>query len=105
MGWQDHDKFLNIIKNIDIIIQISNSETFNIVAADAVKMNVPVIGSSEIPWLPKEYCANPNDIDNICNRIIHVYNNLNCVSITSEQFLSLKYYILKTKLIWNRYFT
>lgn len=36
---------------MDVVIVTSLSETFNIVAADAISAGVPVVGSNEIPWL------------------------------------------------------
>ena len=50
-GWEDRPTFLTSMEDIDILMQVSLSETFNIVAADAVWVGRPVLGSSEIPWL------------------------------------------------------
>lgn len=49
--WTDHDAFLELIKTIDIGMQISFSETFNIVAADFVYCNVPIVVSEEITFV------------------------------------------------------
>jgi hypothetical protein len=46
--WMDHDEFLDVISEIDIGMQMSMSETFNIVSADHIKCNVPIITSNEI---------------------------------------------------------
>lgn len=63
--WLSHDDFLRLIKTMDMGLQVSFSETFNIVAADFVNLNVPIIGSKEISWLNSFYQANPNNIDDI----------------------------------------
>jgi hypothetical protein len=52
--WLDHEDFLVETSKLDILSQVSMSETFNIVAADAIKVGVPVLGSEQIPFLPNE---------------------------------------------------
>lgn len=49
--WMTHAEFLKVLRGIDICAQVSFTETFNIVAADAMFSSVPVVASSEIPWI------------------------------------------------------
>lgn len=64
--WVNHDEFMSLVKEMDLGIQISFSETFNIVAADFVTAGVPIVGSSEISWLNMWYKEPyPTDIDDI----------------------------------------
>jgi hypothetical protein len=49
--WLDHAEFLEVLKEMDISSQVSLSETFNIVTADAVNLNIPVVTSAEIAWV------------------------------------------------------
>ena len=58
--WMPHDKFIHVIRKMDIGLQVSLSETFNIVAADFVDNNIPIIGSYDIEWLPRCFKTNPN---------------------------------------------
>lgn len=67
--WMLHEDFLKLIKSMDFGLQVSFSETFNIVAADFAYSNVPIIGSPEIEWLSGFFQANPTDIDSIVNRL------------------------------------
>lgn len=67
--WMLHADFLKLIGSMDLGLQVSFSETFNIVAADFVHMGVPIIGSPEITWLNSLYQATPTDIDNIVNHL------------------------------------
>ena len=64
-GWVDHPEFLKLVSFMDLGMQVSFTETFDIVAADFVNVNVPVIGSSEVSWLDKSYKANCTDMNNI----------------------------------------
>lgn len=50
-GWLSNDDFQRLlIENIDISLQVSFSETFNLVAADSVACGVPIVVSEEIDW-------------------------------------------------------
>ena len=64
-GWLNHPEFLELISFMDLGMQVSFSETFDIVAADFVYSSVPVVGSPEVTWLDEDYqanCTNMNDI-------------------------------------------
>lgn len=78
--WMEHAEFLKVIKTMDISLQVSFSETFNIVTADAVSQNVPVVGSNEIPWLPYCSVANPNDSEDIARVMTRIWTESKWVS-------------------------
>uniref|UniRef100_A0A6C0E220 Glycosyl transferase family 1 domain-containing protein n=1 Tax=viral metagenome TaxID=1070528 RepID=A0A6C0E220_9ZZZZ len=99
--WSKREDFLEICKTIDIGMQVSFTETFNIVSADLVSNGVPVLGSSEIPWLDLSYIANPVDVEHIVNQISYVYNNSE-KNVRDNQDSLLKY-TNETIKIWNEY--
>jgi hypothetical protein len=49
--WYSHSDFLYIVKQMDLGMQVSFSETYNITAADFIHMDVPIIGSNEIKFI------------------------------------------------------
>jgi hypothetical protein len=49
--WENRETFLSSLEQTDLLMQLSFSETFNIVAADATWVGRPVLASAEIPWL------------------------------------------------------
>jgi hypothetical protein len=64
--WMNHGEFLGLVKKMDLGMQISFSETFNIVAADFVASNIPIVGSREISWMNLWYKEPfPTDVDEI----------------------------------------
>jgi len=69
-GWLDRKHFLNLVSTMDACMQVSLTETFNITAADAVLMNVPIVVSHEIDWLPSTAKANPTEINDIIDKLI-----------------------------------
>ena len=48
--WEDRETFIQTLRGIDMSMQVSMSETFNIVAADAVLAGISVVASDELPW-------------------------------------------------------
>jgi len=49
--WLPHEDFLKLVKKMDIGMQVSFSETFNITAADFVYMGVPIVVSDEVRFV------------------------------------------------------
>jgi hypothetical protein len=64
IDWLEHRDFLDVVSGMDMCLQVSFSETFNIVAADSVSRGIPTIVSREIPWAKAGF-ANPTSIDSM----------------------------------------
>jgi hypothetical protein len=56
--WVSHAPFLGLVHKMDLGMQVSLSETFNIVAADFVSAGVPVVVSPDIAWQTSQLKAN-----------------------------------------------
>lgn len=65
--WMSHEEFLKILSSMDICSQVSFTETFNIVAADAMTQGVPLITSKEVPWLGHYAYRDPNSSEDIAS--------------------------------------
>jgi glycosyltransferase involved in cell wall biosynthesis len=63
--WMIHAQFKDLLSTMDIVTQVSFSETFNIVAADAVVQGVAVVTSDEVTWASRCFYADPTDSHNI----------------------------------------
>lgn len=59
--WQPWADFRHTVRHMDLVMQPSFTETFNIVSADACSEGVPVIGSAAIEWLPKHWHSSVDD--------------------------------------------
>lgn len=64
-GWLSRDEFLKVVREMDIGMQVSFSETFNIVSADFVSEDIPIVTSSEVDWMPIVFTADPTDVDSM----------------------------------------
>ena len=49
--WQDHEKFSRLVASMDLGMQVSLSESYNIVSADFVWNSVPIVVSEEIVFV------------------------------------------------------
>jgi hypothetical protein len=69
--WMEPDVFIDRLhEHIDIGMQVSLTETFNVVSADYVTAGLPIVVSSEVPWCSKLNQADPDSIDSM----VHVLN-------------------------------
>ena len=102
-GWLSHDEFIDLVQTMDIGLQVSFTETFNIVSADFVNNNIPVVTSNEVEWVSPIYFANPSKANSIVSRmrraIITSRFKLNWLNK-----LSLWNYSLNSEKIWTKYF-
>jgi glycosyltransferase involved in cell wall biosynthesis len=48
--WSDHKQFLELLAEVDVAMCVSFTETFCIVAADAVSVGTPLVCSGQVPW-------------------------------------------------------
>ena len=69
MLWLEHKDFLKFLTEMDLGMQVSLSESFNIVAADYCYSGLPMVVSSEIRWASKNVVADAGDVDNIVEKL------------------------------------
>lgn len=71
-GWTSHEEFVKTLEGIDLSLQTSFTETFNIVSADALSVGTPTVVSSEVPYTYPVY-ASPNDLRDIVKKMEKVW--------------------------------
>lgn len=99
--WLKHSDFVQYLSKMDMVFQVSLSETFNIVAADSTDMNVPVVGTSQIPWLNSKYVVKiPTEVQDITGTAIDIYNANKGRVMVADQLSRLIKYTEKSKDIW-----
>jgi len=100
--WTPRDHFLKLCSTMDLGLQCSFSETFNIVGADLISQGVPLIGSTEIPWSISWFNANPTNSQDISTKLSRAYD-WSYLNVKSNQW-SLTCYTTRTQEIWVKYF-
>jgi hypothetical protein len=89
---------------MDCALQVSFTETFNIVAADCVSVGLPIVGSDQIPWLSSLSWAQPTDSNDIVNKLTTVNRPILCSLINSANLRGLKQYCANSRTAWLDYF-
>jgi hypothetical protein len=72
-NWLENDDFQHLIRHMDIGLQLSYTESFNIVAADFVKEGVPIIVSDAIKWMPSIFKTSTVKYHETIKKIIQIY--------------------------------
>lgn len=95
--WLDHADFLDLVKAMDLSMQVSFSETFNIVAADSVACGIATIVSRQIPWA-RAGLADPADTESILRALKRAWM-FRCVNVFLNQ-AGLSTYVGRSRKIW-----
>ncbi len=100
--WMPHDKFVDLANQMDLGMQVSFSETFNIVAADLVSNGVPVVVSKEVEWSFPWFHADPTSLKEMVEqlRVAWHYPRLNVLA--NKTWLGR--FSDKSEKIWREYF-
>ena len=102
-GWLAHKDFVKLVGTMDMCLQISLTETYNIVAADAINQDVPVVTSDEIPFV--NYFSNVSSNKDVVNIVDMIKFNFFFKNILTKfnKFL-LRLDSKKSKKVWLKIF-
>ncbi len=100
--WTQHREFARIVRRMDVAMQVSFTETFNIVSADAAARGVPLVVSPEIPWVIPAYHAAPTSIKSIGQTLAVAYDGRHG-SLPRQNFQSLKRASQDAARIWLKW--
>ena len=99
-GWLDRTEFLKLVRQMDIGLQVSLSETFNIVSADFVNEDIPIVTSTEVDWMPIFFTSKATDAHNIANTMARTLFYNRYFHLLDWPRKSLKKYVERTERIW-----
>jgi hypothetical protein len=95
--WLDRAEFLQIMSRMNLAMCISFTETFCIVAADAVTVGTPLICSSQVPWADGMSIVPATNVSHIANRIGHLLDSKETIEHNHKK---LSEYSKRSKDIW-----
>lgn len=101
-SWLSHDDFLKLVKQMDIGLQLSFTESFNIVTADFVACRVPVIAGNDIEWMNRQAKCDPNSVNAIILKMEYALSHKRTTARLNLD--SLVKYNNKAVHIWRQYF-
>jgi hypothetical protein len=61
LDWVSNDEFLDYVAAMDLLLQPSYTESFNMITADGITQGVPSVVSPAITWAPDSWKADPDD--------------------------------------------
>jgi hypothetical protein len=88
---------------MDIGLQISYTESFNIVTADFVVNNVPIIVSEAIDWMPECLQVSTVDFEKVVRKIITIYKLRNSKLLKRRCTKKLNSYNKLAKEYWDNF--
>lgn len=96
-SWLPHDNFLKLVSKMDVGMQVSFSETFNIVTCDYVSRNIPIVTSQEVDWVSSRSMCSSTDVNDI---VCKLEKALNSPFIKKLNLFNLKHNNFKSEKIW-----
>lgn len=101
--WLENDEFQKLIKHMDIGMQLSYTESFNIVAADFVNANVPIIVSDAIRWMPFILKTSTIEYEKTIKKLISIYKWRKCTFLIKWMKRNLIQYNKLAKIKWFKF--
>ena len=101
--WMPHAEFLRVVSGMTVMLCCSFSETFCIVAGDAVALGVPTVVSSEIAWVSPLTVAAATDSDSITAAIGRALHPIVGWLASRHSRVRLASYCEETERIWVGY--
>jgi hypothetical protein len=98
-GWLTHEDFVELIKTIDLGMQVSLNESFNVVTADYVYNLKPVVVSEQIYWVA-DTCKCESSIESIVAGIARVIDD---TGLLAENLELLNKYNQVSLEIWSKF--
>jgi hypothetical protein len=98
--WIENNEFQELVKKMDLGLQLSFTESFNIVAADFINNDVPILVSDVISWMPDCLKTSTTDYDKVVRKMIRLYKHRNSYFIKRKMRKSLINYNVKAKIKW-----
>lgn len=102
-GWMPHHEFLRLLRQMDMALQVSFSETFNIVAADCVVTGLPIVVSPEVNWASSWSQAEPTDSDDILSKMITANDWRFRWALKALNMRGLRQFCERSKHVWLAY--
>jgi hypothetical protein len=98
--WLSNPEFQDLIKEMDFGMQLSYTESFNIVASDFVNNNKLILVSNAIDWLPAISKTSTINYDKTIRSLIFTYLNRNNFLLKKMNLIYLKKFNRLSKTEW-----
>jgi hypothetical protein len=98
--WSDWAEFRAVAAHMDLVMQLSHTETFNVVTADAVAEGVPCCVSPAIEWVPPHWQVDPDRVEDAARVAGQL---LSSVDAAEEGLRALSRYVSEGSKTWGAF--
>jgi hypothetical protein len=98
--WMENNEFQHLIRKMDLGLQLSYTESFNIVTADFINNDTLILVSDVISWMPETLKTSTNNYDEVVNKIIKLYKRRNSWFLKRKMRNHLITYNINAKIVW-----
>lgn len=102
-SWMPHDDFLKLVRTMDVGLQLSFTESFNIVACDFISNCVPILVSDTISWCPPIYLGSTINMKHCMYQLKHIYENRKNIDMLMMAIKHLNSFNEKSKIAWIKF--
>jgi len=99
-SWLDNIAFQHLIREMDIGMQLSYTESFNIVSADFINNNRLILVSETIEWMPGLLKVSTVNYNNVVNKLIWLYKHKDNFILKWYSRIKLIMYNAEAKVEW-----
>jgi len=88
--WEPWKAFRKTISKMDLYLQVSFTETFNLTVADAISEGVPAVVSDAIDWAPSDWVAKADSVEDVSRvglRLLHDHQAPQQGLLALEQYM------------------
>jgi hypothetical protein len=97
--WLERASFMALVRTMNMGMQVSFSETFNIVAADFAVLNIPLVVSPEISWAAPSIMADPTSAADMIAKLRVAWAGRNG-GLQRMSYEGLREYDAKSEIAW-----
>jgi glycosyltransferase involved in cell wall biosynthesis len=101
--WMPNEDFQELVAKMDIGLQLSYTESFNIVTADFINNNRLIIVSDAIDWVSPSFKTSTTDYDKATRKIVLAYGHRNSEYYKNEQQRNLREHNEVAECIWKHF--
>jgi glycosyltransferase involved in cell wall biosynthesis len=102
LSWQNPEEFRETVSKMDLVLQLSATETFCMIAADAIAAGVPVVAGPAVAWLPEKYrVPNVDEATAVAEMGVRLLQASDRVA--AKQLKALHEHINEAKKIWSHF--
>jgi hypothetical protein len=98
--WSDWPDFRRVVAHMDVAFQLSHTETFNIVTADAVAEGVPCVVAPAIEWVPDYWKVDGDRVEDVARVAGHL---LSSIDATDDGRAALTRFVRSASDAWRSY--